>query len=81
MGAVAAAQSALSMQYAKTLLSTSSAPDAGELAGNMTANCGVGGGDFSVACVAIGTTAVNIHVTGVSTSVKDANAGGTFTLP
>jgi MSHA pilin protein MshA len=80
IGAVAAAQSALSMQYAKTLLSTSSAPGASALAGNMSPNCGVSAGDFTVACSASGND-VSITVNGTSTAVSGATATGTFVLP
>jgi MSHA pilin protein MshA len=82
MGAVAAAKSALSMRYAQVLLKDSAAPDAGNVLTGMETNCGVGTGEFTVACAAIGTTAVNIHATGdTGTTVSGANATGTFTLP
>lgn len=80
MGAVAAAQSALSMRYAQILLSTSSAPTAAALQAATVPNCGVSAGDFTVTCTA-GAGVVTIDVDGVAPSVIGAEATGTFTLP
>ncbi|MDD3250596.1 MAG: prepilin-type N-terminal cleavage/methylation domain-containing protein [Smithellaceae bacterium] len=80
MGAVAAAQSALSMQYAKQLLATSAPPSAGELEAAMGTNCGVGEGDFTVVCSEAGSF-VTIEATGITPSVSGGVATGTFALP
>lgn len=80
MGAVAAAQSALSMRYAKILLNTSSAPSANSLAGAMDPNCGVSAGDFSVTC-SDSDGNVSISVSGTGASVNGASASATFVMP
>jgi prepilin-type N-terminal cleavage/methylation domain-containing protein len=83
LGAVAAAQSALSMQYARLLLANGTAPDAAALVATaeILDNCGVSDGDFTVACTASGAN-VAIEVDGnAGTNVDGAEATGTFTLP
>lgn len=82
LGAVAAAKSALSMSYAKLLLSTSQAPTNAELVAStdIATNCGVGAGDFTVACSTDGSN-VKIDVTGASASVSGATTTATFTMP
>lgn len=80
MGAVAAAKSAFSMEYARLLLLSAKSPNAATLAAstkiNTAANCGVGTGDFTVSCGASSET--------LTISAVGANGGtalGTFTLP
>lgn len=74
VGAVAAAQSALSMRYAQVLLSTGSAP-AGTAIVPAT-NCGVGTGDFTVSCTG---AAASVGIT--ATGVAGGTATGSFILP
>ncbi len=76
VGAVAAAKSALSMNYAKVLLANSGSP-LPTAAGIIPAtNCGVDAGDFTVIC-SDGTSVVTISATGKA----GGTATGTFTLP
>ena len=78
-GAVAAAQSALSMQYAKILLSKGSAPASTEI--NPGTNCGVSDGDFTVTCTNTADP-ITISVSGkAGTSVSGGTASGSFKLP
>jgi len=76
-GAVAAGKSALSMEYARLLLSSGSAPSAATLlaSANLTTNCGVGTGDFTVSCTGTGPITVSASGTGGGT------ATGSFVLP
>jgi prepilin-type N-terminal cleavage/methylation domain-containing protein len=82
-GAVAAAQSALSLGYAQYLLANNGTAPTGTQLLAMTplsTNCGVSNSDFTVTCS--GTGPITISVSGNSgTSVYGGSKTGTFNMP